>query len=219
MISNDALLVEAASQGTFDSQSDWPAFKEFLISKMKEASSSKFDQEETDADKKLMSELICTFTASFESGPPYTLQRLAELIQQPTSHYKVREKFLRAIERVLSVSSRLQDFPLPFISSHNELSMNGMASYSESGSKLNEMVILSPIEWLVDTGTPPPEDLSLNETGKKLTGAEDSGVIDTTEPVVNTNDSTEMNEQETEDKENKDPSDEEVSMEMVAQEE
>jgi hypothetical protein len=36
----------------------------------------------------------------FYSGPPFTIQRLAELILKPTEHYSEPDKYLRAIQRV-----------------------------------------------------------------------------------------------------------------------
>ncbi|KAJ3332940.1 protein phosphatase 4, regulatory subunit 2 [Blyttiomyces sp. JEL0837] len=41
---------------------------------------------------------------SFDS-PPFTVQRLCELVQRPTEHHKTAEKLKRAIEKVLLVTS------------------------------------------------------------------------------------------------------------------
>ena len=52
-------------------------------------------------------------TASFSEAPPYTIQRLAELILRPTAHYRTLPAYLRALDRTISVSSTSDVFPLP----------------------------------------------------------------------------------------------------------
>ncbi|KAJ3215225.1 Tetratricopeptide repeat protein 16 [Dinochytrium kinnereticum] len=42
---------------------------------------------------------------SFADSPPFTLQRLCELLQRPTEHHKTESKLHRAIEKVLSITS------------------------------------------------------------------------------------------------------------------
>ncbi|KAG2213071.1 hypothetical protein INT47_011220 [Mucor saturninus] len=42
---------------------------------------------------------------------PFTIQRLCELIIQPKKYYKMYIKYLRAVDKVLSVTSYWQDFP------------------------------------------------------------------------------------------------------------
>ncbi|RKP25666.1 hypothetical protein SYNPS1DRAFT_28608 [Syncephalis pseudoplumigaleata] len=49
--------------------------------------------------------------SNFESGPPYTIQRLAELILAPTEHYSEPDKYLRAIQRLVTVTSTPSDYP------------------------------------------------------------------------------------------------------------
>ncbi|KAI8079926.1 PPP4R2-domain-containing protein [Halteromyces radiatus] len=44
------------------------------------------------------------------SGIPFTIQRLCELISEPTRHYEYFIKYLHAIEKVLSVASTLDSF-------------------------------------------------------------------------------------------------------------
>lgn len=46
--------------------------------------------------------------AAFDDAPPVTLQRLAELLVRPTAQYHTRAKYLRALRRVLSVTSGAQ---------------------------------------------------------------------------------------------------------------
>jgi hypothetical protein len=49
----------------------------------------------------------------FSEKPPHTIQRLAELVLFPTKHYKTLPAWLRAVDRVVSVSSTADIFPLP----------------------------------------------------------------------------------------------------------
>ncbi|KAJ2726430.1 hypothetical protein GGI07_000568 [Coemansia sp. Benny D115] len=43
---------------------------------------------------------------------PFTIQRIAELLLWPEKHYKSVLKFLRAVERVVYVTSTVEEFPL-----------------------------------------------------------------------------------------------------------
>jgi len=49
---------------------------------------------------------------SFSNRPPHTIQRLSELLLQPTRYYKSLPAWLRALDRVVSVSSTADIFPL-----------------------------------------------------------------------------------------------------------
>ena len=45
---------------------------------------------------------------------PFTLQRLCEILVEPTKHYTSKEKLLFAINKQTSVSSTLEPQPFPF---------------------------------------------------------------------------------------------------------
>jgi hypothetical protein len=49
-------------------------------------------------------DLILDLVRSYESTPPFTIQRLAELLCHP-EQYKACHKLMNALERLLSVSS------------------------------------------------------------------------------------------------------------------
>ncbi|KAI8388560.1 uncharacterized protein BYT42DRAFT_560511 [Radiomyces spectabilis] len=49
-------------------------------------------------------------TIDHHSGPPFTIQRVCELVTRPTQHYKVFQKYLYAIEKVLLVQSNWELF-------------------------------------------------------------------------------------------------------------
>ncbi|KAF1347739.1 hypothetical protein BDV97DRAFT_399951 [Delphinella strobiligena] len=72
------------------------------------------------ADSPLPPDLLSSYQSSvnilrnnFASSPPYTVQRLAELVLQPRRHYRFLPPFLSALDRAVSVTSPLSDFPLP----------------------------------------------------------------------------------------------------------
>ncbi|RKP10529.1 hypothetical protein THASP1DRAFT_21800 [Thamnocephalis sphaerospora] len=57
-------------------------------------------------------DLICDWLDNTcVNNPPFTLQRLAELTIDPSSHYRRPDKYLRAIRRVVFVTSSPADFP------------------------------------------------------------------------------------------------------------
>ncbi|KAJ6129772.1 hypothetical protein N7512_002552 [Penicillium capsulatum] len=47
----------------------------------------------------------------FTEKPPHTIQRFAELILRPTAHYRTLPAYLRAVDRVISVTSGADVFP------------------------------------------------------------------------------------------------------------
>ena len=49
-------------------------------------------------------EHICAFVDEFDEAPPFTIQRLAELVLDPARYYHTRSKFLGALRRVLCVT-------------------------------------------------------------------------------------------------------------------
>ncbi|KAF2758639.1 hypothetical protein EJ05DRAFT_360226 [Pseudovirgaria hyperparasitica] len=92
---------------------------------------------------------------NFPKFPPHTIQRLAELIVSPKAHYRFLPPYLRALDRVVSVSSPTTIFPLPqatLPSNHNLV--NGGASMAASSSASfgsDESLggaLLTPIPWL-----------------------------------------------------------------------
>ncbi|KAL9618442.1 MAG: hypothetical protein Q9160_006820 [Pyrenula sp. 1 TL-2023] len=57
--------------------------------------------------------ITTTLRTYFSERPPHTIQRLAELVLAPTKHYRTLPAWLRAVDRVVSVSSSADIFPLP----------------------------------------------------------------------------------------------------------
>ncbi|MCJ1404315.1 hypothetical protein MMC11_007540 [Xylographa trunciseda] len=79
----------------------------------------------------LFSAIQKTLMSEFSISPPHTVQRLAELVLRPSSHYRTLPAYLRALDRVLSVSSTANVFPLPSIATNNtkENGVGEAASY------------------------------------------------------------------------------------------
>lgn len=95
--------------------------------------------------------------------PPHTIQRLAELILRPTAHYRTLPAYLRAVDRVVSVTSGADVFPF---SAPTDISPqpNGLVHASNSagtyvtpdfahGPGSDESLggaLLTPIPWLTN---------------------------------------------------------------------
>ncbi|MCJ1479523.1 hypothetical protein MMC13_008209 [Lambiella insularis] len=105
----------------------------------------------------LFSSIQKTLKTQFFDSPPYTVQRFAELVLRPSDHYRTLPSYLRALDRVLSVSSTADAFPLPSIAT-NIASENGEANaYLAAGAPptVNQDefngAALTRIPWLRDS--------------------------------------------------------------------
>lgn len=85
---------------------------------------------------------------------------MAELLRTPNKHYKSASKFLRAFQRVLSVSSPVTAFPLPPTSSDTAPASSAFALGSDESLG---GALLSPIPWLTPTSL--TEDTGTSESG------------------------------------------------------
>lgn len=85
---------------------------------------------------------------------------MAELLRAPTKHYKSVSKFLRAFQRVLSVSSPVTAFPLP--PSTVDIAPSSAAFTLGSDESLGG-ALLSPIPWLTPSSL--AEDTGTSESG------------------------------------------------------
>ncbi|KAF4472511.1 hypothetical protein FALBO_592 [Fusarium albosuccineum] len=56
---------------------------------------------------------ITNHLETFETFPPHTIQRLAELVLRPRAHYKALASYLHAVDRVVQVTSGINTYPLP----------------------------------------------------------------------------------------------------------
>lgn len=85
---------------------------------------------------------------------------MAELLQTPTKHYKSVSKFLRAFQRVLSVSSPVTAFPLP--PSTSDIAPSS-ATFTLGSDESLGGALLSPIPWLTPSSL--AEDTGTSESG------------------------------------------------------
>ncbi|KAG9662844.1 hypothetical protein KCU64_g1687, partial [Aureobasidium melanogenum] len=100
--------------------------------------------------------LRTTLENNFPKNPPYTIQRLAELVLQPRRYYRYLPPFLQALDRVVSVTSTVNEFPLAHasIDSASSFLANGEPSENQSereGLGSDESLggaLLTPIPWL-----------------------------------------------------------------------
>ncbi|KAI9840530.1 MAG: hypothetical protein M1838_004017 [Thelocarpon superellum] len=103
-----------------------------------------------------------TLTTNFPTTPPYTIQRLAELILRPRAHYRALPSYLRALDRVVSVSSTADIFPLAAAAVTTESNEGGLlngtggllpsGASSAGGLGSDESLggaLLTPIPWLL----------------------------------------------------------------------
>ncbi|KAK6431719.1 hypothetical protein LTR95_012119 [Oleoguttula sp. CCFEE 5521] len=128
----------------------------------------------------------------FAHSPPYTLQRLAELVLHPRQHYTRLSPFLRALDRIISVSSPLSDFPLPtHPNGTNSFLTNGDTPSEELGSDESlGGALLTPIPWLrqnsAGQGGSQGGDGELHSEGmESIQGPNGVGSIETVSVVVN----------------------------------
>jgi hypothetical protein len=108
-------------------------------------------------DSAALDSLRATLKTEFATAPPHTVQRLAELLRHPNAHYCSPTKYLRALQRVLSVSSPCTAFPLPRNPSERMSASMDTPMQNGGGSKgfvlgSDESLggaLLTPIPWLV----------------------------------------------------------------------
>lgn len=95
-----------------------------------------------------------TMRSYFTSKPPHTIQRLAELILRPNTHYRTLPAFLRAIDRVVTVTSSAENFPLQMQASASQPNglVNGEMS-DHGGDDSMGGALLTPIPWLSNTAS------------------------------------------------------------------
>lgn len=120
----------------------------------------------------LLEQSLKTLRTYFAEKPPHTIQRLSELVLYPTRHYKTLPAWLRALDRVVSVSSGADIFPLSDVPPNIDLA-NGVLHGTDMGGILfansaNETrngydrdslgsdeslggALLTPIPWLKDS--------------------------------------------------------------------
>ncbi|QIW97744.1 hypothetical protein AMS68_003262 [Peltaster fructicola] len=133
----------------------------------------------------------------FPQSPPYTVQRLAELVLQPRKHYRYLPAYLRALDRVVSVSSPVSDFPLPtglaningsFLTHGDPSDINGIQEREGLGSDESlGGALLTPIPWLRNSGAlaSQGEGEFHSERLETIIGPNGAGSIETVSVTIN----------------------------------
>lgn len=124
----------------------------------------------------LLNSIRSAIQSFFMEKPPHTIQRLAELILRPTAHYKTLPAYLRAVDRVVSVTSAADVFPFnpPANTSSQPNGLmhptNSAGTYLApdyaSGLGSDESLggaLLTPIPWLSNTSFEGEEPTALAE--------------------------------------------------------
>ncbi|KAI4708899.1 hypothetical protein J4E89_006301 [Alternaria sp. Ai002NY15] len=127
------------------------------------------------------SSIRSTLSKNFAKHPPHTVQRLAELILEPKKRYRYLPPYLRALDRVVSVSSPLTIFPLPqaVLPTSSGL-LNGTTSTTTQTAQLGSDealggALLTPIPWLQNRG----QNELISESTEMVDGPNGAGRIET----------------------------------------
>ncbi|KAL8868429.1 MAG: hypothetical protein Q9174_004999 [Haloplaca sp. 1 TL-2023] len=133
---------------------------------------------------------------SFPDAPPHTAQRLAELVLRPRRHYRNLASYLRALDRVVSVSSPTTVFPLPSTtSSNNGNYLNGTITPGSTGDDPDDTLggaALTPIPWLRDQVAPGTAERMVGsdlrrESTSVIDGPNGVGSVETVTVAINGN--------------------------------
>lgn len=138
----------------------------------------------------------------FAHSPPYTIQRLAELVLYPRKHYRFLPAYLRALDRIVSVSSPISEFPLPpmhavqstgFLT-NGDTHSNGIVERDGLGSDESlGGALLTPIPWLknntlasaASAASQGSEGELHSESTETIEGPHGAGSIETVTVTVN----------------------------------
>ena len=132
----------------------------------------------------LLQTIQSTLSRSFQSAPPHTAQRLAELLLHPTTHYRTLPSYLRALDRIVSVASPASVFPLPDLTSGNTSSgrlPNGTSDASPDPTADKDFIggaELTEIPWLKQTDTSPGTSIPVNNGPTSDLRTESTSLID-----------------------------------------
>ncbi|GFF41199.1 hypothetical protein IFM46972_06460 [Aspergillus udagawae] len=110
----------------------------------------------------LLDSIKFTLKTFFTSKPPHTIQRLAELVLRPNAHYRTLPAYLRAVDRVVSVTSTADVFPLQTETSAGQANgvLNGgghsfmFPDHAPGSDESLGGALLTPIPWLAGASSP-----------------------------------------------------------------
>ncbi|KAM5355394.1 hypothetical protein ACJ41O_002040 [Fusarium nematophilum] len=147
---------------------------------------------------------ITSHLQTFETFPPHTIQRLAELILRPRAHYKALAPYLHAVDRVVQVTSGTDTYPLPPpIPDMSSMHLNGedandpamsvaWSNPTTAALGTDEALggaLLTPIPWLTrrspESGQDTPGAQIHSESTETIDGPNGMGSIETVSVSVN----------------------------------
>lgn len=130
----------------------------------------------------LYSSIRNALSKNFAKNPPHTIQRLAELVLRPQQRYRFLPPYLRALDRVVSVSSPNTIFPLPLAVLPNSGGLlNGTTPTPISTLGSDESLggaLLTPIPWLQNRSSE-----LISESTEIVDGPHGAGRIETVSVV------------------------------------
>ncbi|RAL17186.1 uncharacterized protein BO97DRAFT_474269 [Aspergillus homomorphus CBS 101889] len=152
----------------------------------------------------LLTAISANIRTLFATKPPHTIQRLAELILRPTAHYRTLPAYLRAVDRVVSVTSPADIFPFRTSTGTHQPqhhqpngTINGGGSagsaggggavepsfmFSDHGLGSDESLggaLLTPIPWLHNTASSPEAEGEQEAAAGGHIGAAGDGASET----------------------------------------
>ena len=142
----------------------------------------------------MLSSITSTLRDSFSLAPPHTVQRLAELVLRPSDHYRTLPSYLRALDRIVSVSSSVEVYhPLAFKNAPPEADWSGNGLLGPGGSSSDDFngAALTRIPWLRDSSlilTDPERPLAgdlRTESTSLIDGPNGAGSIETVTVSMN----------------------------------
>ncbi|KAJ4327450.1 hypothetical protein N0V84_002103 [Fusarium piperis] len=147
---------------------------------------------------------ITSHLQTFDTYPPHTIQRLADLILQPHAHYKALAPYLHAVDRTVQVTSGTNIYPLPPpIPDMSSMHLNGedandpavsvaWSNPTTAALGTDEALggaLLTPIPWLTrrspDSGQNTPGAQIHSESTETIDGPNGVGSIETVSVSVN----------------------------------
>ncbi|KAJ5606228.1 hypothetical protein N7510_009009 [Penicillium lagena] len=147
----------------------------------------------------LLTTIRSSINSFFTEKPPHTIQRLAELILRPTAHYRTLPAYLRALDRVVSVTSSADVFP--FQTQTSTAGPNGILHAGGAGSTYlatdafggDESLggaLLTPIPWLTNASFESEDGSALEDaTGEAITAQPPDAEVDGTTGAAENEDS------------------------------
>lgn len=140
----------------------------------------------------LYTSIVGALKKQFGQEPPHTVQRLAELALYPQAHYRFLPPYLRALDRVVSVSSSTTVFPLPqaavpastgILNGITPTSSTTPPAVSPTAAALGSDeslggALLTPIPWLQNRGSSGAGGSSSNANGNSELISESTEMVD-----------------------------------------